>query len=217
MPQWSGWRVPSSGGRRPLSRQRPNQWPARRRRVKSHDMAPESSLDLPNLNLSAGFVSRFLAFWVDVAVITLVNAVVTLFAGFILNFFHLDAALGLPQSGERPVISLTREVLIVLGALFNFVLVNGYFIFFWYMAGRTPGKALFGLSVVSAAGRPLTFGQVVRRLIGYWLSALPLFLGFLWILIDDRRQAWHDKLARTGVIYGDTPDALKNFRIKRKR
>jgi uncharacterized RDD family membrane protein YckC len=27
------------------------------------------------------------------------------------------------------------------------------------------------------------------------------FLGYLWILVDDRRQGWHDKLARTLVVY----------------
>jgi uncharacterized RDD family membrane protein YckC len=181
-------------------------------------MTPDTSLNLPKLpNLTAGFVSRFLAFWVDVAVITLVNAVATVFTGFILNFFHLEGALGLPESGERQVITLTRDILIFVGALFNFFLVNGYFLFFWYMAGRTPGKALLGLSVISTSARPLTMGQVVRRLIGYWLSALPLFLGFLWILVDDRRQAWHDKLADTNVIYGDTPEGLKNFQVRRKR
>jgi uncharacterized RDD family membrane protein YckC len=26
-------------------------------------------------------------------------------------------------------------------------------------------------------------------------------LGFFWILIDDRRQGWHDKIAGTLVIY----------------
>jgi uncharacterized RDD family membrane protein YckC len=30
---------------------------------------------------------------------------------------------------------------------------------------------------------------------------IPLFLGFFWILIDDRRQGWHDKIAGTCVVY----------------
>lgn len=35
------------------------------------------------------------------------------------------------------------------------------------------------------------------------------FLGFLVILADDRRQAWHDKIARTCVVYswGAVPHA----------
>jgi len=35
----------------------------------------------------------------------------------------------------------------------------------------------------------------------YWVSATPLFLGFIWILFDRERQGWHDKLADTHVIY----------------
>ncbi|MFN2241977.1 MAG: hypothetical protein ACK2U2_06795, partial [Anaerolineae bacterium] len=36
---------------------------------------------------------------------------------------------------------------------------------------------------------------------GYWLSTLLYGLGYLWIAIDNRREAWHDKIARTAVIY----------------
>ena len=30
---------------------------------------------------------------------------------------------------------------------------------------------------------------------------LTLGVGFLWVIIDDRREGWHDKLARTCVVY----------------
>jgi uncharacterized RDD family membrane protein YckC len=33
------------------------------------------------------------------------------------------------------------------------------------------------------------------------LSALPLFAGFLWVLIDDERRGWHDRFAGTQVVY----------------
>jgi len=33
------------------------------------------------------------------------------------------------------------------------------------------------------------------------VSFWTLGLGFLAMLVDDRRQAWHDKIARTCVIY----------------
>jgi uncharacterized RDD family membrane protein YckC len=32
------------------------------------------------------------------------------------------------------------------------------------------------------------------------LAALPLFAGFLLILVDDRRRGLHDRLARTVVV-----------------
>ena len=47
----------------------------------------------------------------------------------------------------------------------------------------------------------LTFWQVVVRVIGFYISMAVFFLGFLWILIDSGRRGWHDKLARTKVIY----------------
>ncbi len=50
-------------------------------------------------------------------------------------------------------------------------------------------------------GEKLSFWRAVRRAVGYALAALPLFLGFFWILMDDRRQGWHDKLADTVVVY----------------
>jgi uncharacterized RDD family membrane protein YckC len=57
-----------------------------------------------------------------------------------------------------------------------------------------------GLLVVKTSGSRLGLGGALVRWLGYWLSAI-LFLGFLWILVDGRRQGWHDKLARTLVVY----------------
>lgn len=33
------------------------------------------------------------------------------------------------------------------------------------------------------------------------IAAMPLFLGYLWVLVDDERQTWHDRLAKTIVVY----------------
>ena len=55
--------------------------------------------------------------------------------------------------------------------------------------------------MVRSNGQPLKLGSAIRRVIGYYLSFFALFIGFLWILLDDRRQGWHDKLADTIVIY----------------
>ena len=39
------------------------------------------------------------------------------------------------------------------------------------------------------------------RLLTYGLSLAAVGIGFLFILSDDRRQGWHDKIAGTCVIY----------------
>lgn len=74
----------------------------------------------------------------------------------------------------------------------------------WLRFGATPGKFLFGCRVVDAQTRgSLTLRQSVLRYVGYFLSLLPLGLGFLWVAIDKRRQGFHDKLAHTQVIIED--------------
>ena len=78
-----------------------------------------------------------------------------------------------------------------------------------------------GIRVVCTDGTRVRFGNAIRRQIGYFISA-TLFLGYLWILVDNRRQGWHDKLAGTMVVYswpdeGVTPirDQVRRFRERR--
>ena len=72
---------------------------------------------------------------------------------------------------------------------------------FWRAYGATPGKLAVGVRIVDArsGGTPST-GRLVLRLFCYLLSAAPLYLGFLWIAFDRRKQGWHDKIAGTLVI-----------------
>jgi uncharacterized RDD family membrane protein YckC len=72
---------------------------------------------------------------------------------------------------------------------------------FWRYCGATPGKLALAVKIVDAAtGQPPTTGRLVVRLLAYFVSALPLYLGFLWVAIDRRKQGWHDKIAGTVVI-----------------
>ncbi|UJJ33262.1 RDD family protein [Halopseudomonas maritima] len=74
-------------------------------------------------------------------------------------------------------------------------------LWFWRRFLGTPGKMLLRLRVVDArSGEPLPLGQCVLRYIGYFVSALPLCLGFLWVAFDSRKQAWHDKIGGSVVI-----------------
>jgi uncharacterized RDD family membrane protein YckC len=85
--------------------------------------------------------------------------------------------------------------------LLSFVAVAVAVIGFWRYCGATPGKIAVGLKIVDAAtGAPPTLGRLVLRFFAYFVSALPLYLGFLWAAFDRRKQGWHDKIARTVVI-----------------
>lgn len=75
-------------------------------------------------------------------------------------------------------------------------------VLFWIARAATPGKMLINARIVDArtGGKPST-GQLIGRYLGYYVSMLPLFLGFFWVAFDKRKQGWHDKLARTVVVY----------------
>ena len=77
-------------------------------------------------------------------------------------------------------------------------------ILFWRRYGATPGKLAIYAKVVDArTGEAASTGRLVARYFGYFISSLPLFLGFAWIAIDRRKQGWHDKIAGTLVVYDD--------------
>ncbi|MFN5048469.1 RDD family protein [Roseateles sp.] len=71
----------------------------------------------------------------------------------------------------------------------------------WTWQGATPGKLFMGVRVVDAlSGQRPSLVQALLRWLGYWLSALPLGLGFLWALWDPEGRAWHDRLSGTRVL-----------------
>ena len=74
-------------------------------------------------------------------------------------------------------------------------------ILFWTYKQATPGKMLIRAKIVDAetGGAPSTKQNIIRYL-GYFLSAFPACLGFVWIAFDARKQGWHDKLAGTVVV-----------------
>ena len=129
----------------------------------------------------AGFWQRAVAWlidWLLVAVISLPVIVVAFGA----EYFSLDPV---RRSGDLLVALLTGIVIVS----------------FWRYCGATPGKLAVGVKIVDArtGGAPST-GRLVIRLACYLLSALPFYLGFLWVALDRRKQGWHDKIAGTVVV-----------------
>ena len=84
-----------------------------------------------------------------------------------------------------------------------FLTIGAYFIGFWSVTGQTPGMRLMRVRVLTAAGTPPGFWRSSVRLVGLALAIIPLFAGFLPVLVDDRRRGLADFLAGTVVLYAD--------------
>jgi len=95
--------------------------------------------------------------------------------------------------------------------LISLIMSMAYFTYFHGATGQTPGKILLKLRVVVTTGKKLTYGIAFLRWIGCIISSLPLFLGFLWVAFDGRKQGWHDKIAGTVVeLVNDEDPPTKN-------
>ena len=76
-----------------------------------------------------------------------------------------------------------------------------YFGWCWTRGGQTLGLRAWHLRVVDRSGSPVGWRQALARYLGAWVSTLSFGLGFLWLLADRERCAWHDRLAGTRVVY----------------
>jgi uncharacterized RDD family membrane protein YckC len=134
-----------------------------------------------------GIVTRAIAFAADAALIQLVAIAVA-------------GTVALILSVVSPPDSLDGVMLAVGGAAYGLWLV-GYFVVFWSATGQTPGNRLLQIRVCRADdGSVPSPGAALLRFVGLILAALPLFAGFLPILLDDRRRGAHDMLASTVVV-----------------
>jgi uncharacterized RDD family membrane protein YckC/cytoskeletal protein CcmA (bactofilin family) len=70
----------------------------------------------------------------------------------------------------------------------------------WKFKGTTVGGIVFGLQIVRTDDKPIEWETAIVRALGCFLSAIALGLGFLWIVFDAEKQAWHDNIAGTVVV-----------------
>lgn len=122
----------------------------------------------------SNFLPRFLALIVD--------GILVLTVGFILKQLNFGK-------------SLTVDLITVLTSMI-------YPVVFIYLYGATLGKMLLRIRVVNVNYQKLTFIQVLKReILGKLISGQLMSLGYIWAAIDDKKQTWHDKIAKTYVIY----------------
>jgi uncharacterized RDD family membrane protein YckC len=135
----------------------------------------------------AGIATRAIALAADMAIVQVV-----VFAG--------GAVLALVASLAGGI-DMDDTVIRILAAAAWAGTVCAYFVTFWTTAGQTPAMRMMDLRVCTADGEPPGVGRSIVRVVGLALAIIPLFAGFLPVLVDDRRRGIHDMLARTVVLH----------------
>lgn len=135
---------------------------------------------------------RYAGFWIRVAAV-LVDAI--LLSVITLPLLWAIYGIGYFEGDKDGMIAGPADFLI------SWVAPAVASVFFWRSKQATPGKMVISAKVVDArTGQALSVNQAVGRYFGYFLSAAPLGLGFLWIAFDARKQGWHDKIAGSVVV-----------------
>ncbi len=135
----------------------------------------------------AGTFSRLVAFGADVGVS---------WALFTLGAAALTFTIQL-ASGTRFSPSNHQIVSLIVAVIWEFF----YFAYQWALSGKTIGMAVLGIQLVKTDGSPVGARQAVTRTLTLPLSIIFFGLGFLGILTNRRRYAWHDRFAKTAVVY----------------
>lgn len=96
-----------------------------------------------------------------------------------------------------------------------YALVSAYYIVSGATGGQTFGKTIMKIRIIKTDGRRLNWLDSIIRYslqgvltifvlldinILYGIMSFVVLFGYIWILIDPKRQGWHDKIAKTLVI-----------------
>jgi len=130
----------------------------------------------------AGFWIRFAAHFIDGIITNIIIVVVATIAALLFNDAFSEG----------------------LGGILALISIPAYYILLTYKKGATWGKMAVGIKVISSEDKNLGIWTVVaRETIGKIASLLTLCIGFAMAGFTERKQALHDKIAQTYVVYKD--------------
>jgi len=147
-------------------------------------------LELNGLEL-ASFASRALAILIDFAIAT-----VLFLGGLMLSVKLANRYTSLGQDN--------RHINLELNFFENWYSIVYLVLFFGlsvYLGnGRTLGKRVMGIRVVSLVHHKMSLWHSIERALGYGASALEFGFGFVQYFIHPNRRTVHDRMAETIVI-----------------
>jgi uncharacterized RDD family membrane protein YckC len=141
----------------------------------------------------AGFGRRTAAFLVDLAVLVLFAG-----AAAALTILLSNAVPRHPSTLAENFYGGALILLVLVGANACIAMLLAYFPLLEGRFGRTLGKRLFGLRVLSEDGLPASYWQTFLRRLSFYFEILPFEA--LSIPFHPKRQRWFDVLAKTVVV-----------------
>jgi uncharacterized RDD family membrane protein YckC len=142
----------------------------------------------------AGFWIRFLAYFIDSILLSLISCPLGFGIGLIGAATEVD-----PDSPAWAGINVLLNGVAILASWLYFALMESSS---WQ---GTVGKRLLKLKVVDTDGNPIGFGKATGRYFGKLLSSMICLVGFIMAAFTEKKQGLHDLLASTLVV-NDVPE-----------
>ena len=149
----------------------------------AHETARLMELDGVKL---APFFRRATAFYIDLIIAVVIAAALTLGYSYFRGEFGANKDIKIEFNFENWY------------SLVALVLYYGLATYFGN--GKTLGKKLFKIRVVSLTHPRITFFQSIERSLGYGASFLEGGFGFVQFFINPNRRTVHDRIAETIVV-----------------
>ncbi len=86
---------------------------------------------------------------------------------------------------------------------FMFLAIFLYFAWCWMHGGQTVGMKAWKFRLISIRQTNISWLTSISRSGSAILSWLFAGLGFLWVLIDPEKLAWHDRLSDTRLVLNE--------------
>ena len=132
-------------------------------------MSNDSSWANTSVESRAGSVIEYVGFWARLAA-SLIDTVLLVLVTWPLTYLVFGRK-GLAKVSMHGPVDM----------LINFILPAVLIIWLWSKLQATPGKMVMSAKIVDAdTGAEPTLKQLLIRYLGYFVSAIPLCLGFLW-------------------------------------
>jgi len=124
------------------------------------------------------------------------------YAGFWVRFAAVLVD-GLVLAIPSFIINITLGKL--LGGIGGYILLWSYTIYMLNTKQATLGKMAVGIKVTTTDGNKPTLGKLaLREIVGKILDLITIGIGYLMVVFTGKKQALHDKIADTVVVYDST-------------
>ena len=168
---------------------------------------PSATAHLPR----AGFGARLGAFLIDGFVMALLMfaALIPLIAIGVTTFESEPGVCTDSITGDRYACDVPTGGTVVSWLLLGLIFIVISFVVLYAVkarplsrTGQTIGKRALDIRVIREdTGQLLTGGQALgREAFAYFVSAQVFYVGYLWMLWDDKKQTWHDKVVSSVVV-----------------